>query len=107
MSELFLFRFLINLKLHGFMDTVELPFMTNNQEFRFVSIKTKLFCLIHSEIFVSSILRSLQSVSISSAEHVNPNKSINGTRSVKLLGINIDDELKFDKHLKTLFQNVC
>ena len=27
--------------------------------------------------------------------------------SVKLLGINIDDELQFDKHLKTLFQNVC
>ena len=28
------------------------------------------------------------------------------TRPVKLLGINVDDELKFDKHMKTLCQNV-
>ena len=43
--------------------------MTNNQELRFVSIKTKLF-LSHPEIFVSSVLTSLQSVSTSSAEDV-------------------------------------
>ena len=30
------------------------------------------------------------------------NKSINVTRSLKLLGINVDDELKFNKHVKTL-----
>ena len=34
------------------------------------------------------------------------NKSIDVTRSVKLLGINVDDELKFDKHVKTMCQNV-
>ena len=34
------------------------------------------------------------------------NKSINVTRSVKLLGISVDDELKFDKHVKTLCQKV-
>ena len=34
------------------------------------------------------------------------NKSIDMTRSVKLLGINVDDELKFDKHVKTMCQNV-
>ena len=28
------------------------------------------------------------------------------TRSVKLLGINVDDELKFDKNVKTMCQNV-
>ena len=28
------------------------------------------------------------------------------TRFVKLLGINVDDELKFDKHVKTVCQNV-
>ena len=32
------------------------------------------------------------------------NKSIDVTKSVKLLGINVDDELKFDKHMKTLCQ---
>ena len=30
------------------------------------------------------------------------NKTVNVTRSVRLLGIVIDDELKFDKHVKTL-----
>ena len=34
------------------------------------------------------------------------NKSIDVTRSVKLLGISVDDELKFDKHVKTLCQKV-
>ena len=34
------------------------------------------------------------------------NKSINVPRSVKLLGISVDDELKFDKHVKTLCQKV-
>ena len=34
------------------------------------------------------------------------NKSIDVTRSVRLLGINVDDELKFDKHVKTMCQNV-
>ena len=34
------------------------------------------------------------------------NKSMNVTRSVKLLGISVDDELKFDKHVKTLCQKV-
>ena len=34
------------------------------------------------------------------------NKSIDVTRSVKLLGINVYDELKFDKHVKTMCQNV-
>ena len=32
------------------------------------------------------------------------NKSIDVTRSVKLLGISVDDEVKFDKHVKTLCQ---
>ena len=34
------------------------------------------------------------------------NESINVTRSVKPLGISVDDELKFDKHVKTLCQKV-
>ena len=34
------------------------------------------------------------------------NKSINVTKSFKLLGINVDDELKFDKHVKKLCQNI-
>ena len=34
------------------------------------------------------------------------NKTVNVTRSVKLLGIVIDDELKFDKHVKTICQKV-
>ena len=34
------------------------------------------------------------------------NISINVTRSVKLLGIDVDDELKFDKYVKTLCQKV-
>ena len=34
------------------------------------------------------------------------NKSIDVTRSVELLGINVDDELKFNKHVKTMCQNV-
>ena len=34
------------------------------------------------------------------------NKSINVTRAVKLLGMNVDDEMKFDKHGKTPCQNV-
>ena len=29
------------------------------------------------------------------------------TRSVKLLGITVDNELKFEKHVKTLCQKVC
>ena len=35
------------------------------------------------------------------------NKIINMTRSVKLLGITVDDELKFDKHVEILWQKVC
>ena len=34
------------------------------------------------------------------------NKLINVRRSVKLLGISVDDELKFDEHVKTLCQKV-
>ena len=32
---------------------------------------------------------------------------VKATRSVKLLGITVDDELKFEKHVKTLCQKVC
>ena len=32
---------------------------------------------------------------------------VKATRSVKLLGIAVDDELKFGKHVKTLCQKVC
>ena len=35
------------------------------------------------------------------------NRIVEVTRSVKLLGITFDDELKFDKHVKTLCQKVC
>ena len=31
---------------------------------------------------------------------------VNATRYVKLLGITVDDELKVEKHVKTLYQNV-
>ena len=34
-------------------------------------------------------------------------KTINVTRSVKLLGITVEDELKFDKDVKALCQKVC
>ena len=34
-------------------------------------------------------------------------KIINTNRSVKLLGIAVDDELKIDKHVESLYQNVC
>ena len=32
---------------------------------------------------------------------------VKATRSVKLLGITVDDKLKFEKHMKTLCQKVC
>ena len=35
------------------------------------------------------------------------NRIVEATRSVKLLGITVDDELRFDKHVKTLCQKVC
>ena len=35
------------------------------------------------------------------------NRIVEATRSVKLLGITVDDELRFYKHVKTLCQKVC